>query len=251
MNRKGFVGYNQRLSNWFDRLFVPQRFSVDGLKDYRDNLAPKMLKSRQRVYDVGGGKTPFVSVKTKQRLQLIITGLDIDASELTKAPRGIYDHIIVGDVAAFDPQKPAADLVICQAVLEHVRNVDEAIKNISAVLKSGGQAALFIPSRNGLFARLNMILPERLKRFVLFKIFPETKHAQGFPAYYNRCTPKAIKHLCEEAGLSISHEEAYFYVSYFSFFFPLHLCWRLYQLLAYPIARNQCCEAFTIIAYKA
>ncbi len=77
-----------------------------------------------------------------------------------------------------------------------------------------------------MFARLNVMLPESLKRRLLFTIFPETSHAQGFPSYYNRCTPEEIRVLSEQHGLTVIDSKFYFISSYFSFFFPLYVLWR-------------------------
>ena len=83
----------------------------------------------------------------KERLGLRGTGLDIDADELARAPAGTYDETICADITEYEG-KGQADLVICQAVLEHVANTEQALRSIASCLKRGGVALLFVPSRN-------------------------------------------------------------------------------------------------------
>src|SRR5262249_9719381 len=68
-----------------------------------------------------------------------------------------------------------ADLVICQAVLEHVADTGSAMSCIASMLKPGGVALLFIPSRNAAFARLNLALPSGFKRALLHGLYPSTR----------------------------------------------------------------------------
>lgn len=252
VKKSNFVVWNQKISYWLDKKFLPKEYSVDGLADYRTNVLPPLIGKGMRICDVGGGKLPYVSVTQKRQLDLQIYGLDIDADELSSAPKGAYDKTLVCDIAAYKPnQLPKVDLVICQAVLEHVEDTSSAVKSIASMLKKDGQAALFIPCRNGIFARINLVIPEKIKRLILFRIFPETTHAQGFPAYYNSCTPKDMISLCKQYNLSVTSLRGYYFVSYFSFFFPLHAAWRLYQLVARPFLGIQSADAFTLVVAKS
>jgi 2-polyprenyl-3-methyl-5-hydroxy-6-metoxy-1,4-benzoquinol methylase len=250
MVKRKFISFNRRLSLAFDQRFIPKKFSVDGLKDFHERLAPSHVGSGQNIYDIGGGKIPFFTAEAKKRKKLRVTGIDIDEQELKRAPTGSYDETVVSDIATFRPKKAKADVVICQAVLEHVANTPAAVSAIGDILKPGGKALLFIPNRNALFARINLILPEAFKRKILFKIFPETEHAQGFPAYYNKCTPRAFKRLCSDNDLVITELQGYYFVTYFSFFFPAHLLWRFGQMILYPVFRENISEAFAVIAVK-
>ncbi len=250
MSKNKFIKFNQDISYWFDRVFLTKKFSIDGLSDFETKIAPNLPQINYTIYDVGGGKIPFITASQKSQLNLKTVGIDIDESELAQAPPNSYDKVVVSDIAGFNPKKPEANLVICKAVLEHVKDTPSAINAISKSLKKGGKAALFIPCRNSIFAHLNKLLPENLKKLVLYKIFPETQHAQGFPAYYDKCTPKSITNLCIENDLEIELLKPYYFVSYFSFFFPMHFLWRLSQLIIHPFFPTQYSEAFTIVAVK-
>ena len=98
-----------------------------------------------------------------------------------------------------------ADLVICQALLEHVKDSRAAIGAIASILKPGGVALIFLPSRNAVFARINLILPDSLRRKVC-TVFPFTKRNQGFPAFYDRCTPGDFRRMAEESAWPLTCE---------------------------------------------
>ncbi len=70
--------------------------------------------------------------------------------------------------------------MICQALLEHVPSTERAFRAIGSLLKPGGLALIFAPSRNAVFARLNLLLPQRLKRAILFAVFPESRYRDGY-----------------------------------------------------------------------
>ena len=75
-----------------------------------------------------------------------------------------------------------ADVVICQAMLEHVADTPTAFAGLASILKKGGVALLFAPSRNSLFARVNLCMPERLKSKLLGFLYPELEEKSGFRA---------------------------------------------------------------------
>ncbi len=60
-----------------------------------------------------------------------------------------------------------------------------------------------MPSRNAVFARLNMLLNEDLKKSLLWFFFPQAKGQQGFRAYYSHCTPSQIEELAKQNGLEV------------------------------------------------
>jgi len=243
-----FIDWNIRLSCGLDRL-LPADYVIDGHSDFKSNFAPKWLKANARVVDIGGGKNPFLTVERKNALAIHVTGVDISAQELERAPVGAYDKIIRADISE-TAGTGNADLCICEAVLEHVQDVAAAFGAIASFLRTGGVALIFVPSRNAVFARLNLLLPERIKRFVLFTIFPHTKRDQGFPSYYNKCTPADFRALATSAGLEIQEAKYYYVSSYFSFLFPLHAAWRAWILLFRSIAGEQAAETFSMAMKK-
>jgi 2-polyprenyl-6-hydroxyphenyl methylase/3-demethylubiquinone-9 3-methyltransferase len=243
-----FTRSQQALSRGFDRL-LPADFQVDGNSDFVRNWIEPYLRPGSLIYDIGGGKNPVIRPETKRRLGLRVAGLDIDCAELTAAPTDAYDHRICADITQFRGGGDA-DLVICQALLEHVRDSRAALRAIASVLKPGGTALIFLPSRNAVFARLNLLLPESLKRTILYTVFPFTRRDQGFPAYYDHCTPADFRRIAAECGLAVDCCRPYYRSAYFAFFFPLHFLWRLWLLVYRLFAREQAAETFSLALRK-
>lgn len=235
------------LSHMFDKI-LPAMYRIDGNSNYRELFVPQYLRNRLIVYDVGGGRHPVISSVLKEQFALTVIGLDIDKHELAHAPHGTYDTTICADITRYRGRSDA-NLVLCNAVLEHVTNVEEAFAGIVSLLKPEGIAIVFVPSRNAIYARLNRMLPEYLKRYLLYKIFPQTKKKQGFPSYYHRCTPEDFEQIGGKYGLEIDSKRLYFMSAYFSCCFPCYVLWRIWILCFHFFAGEQAAETFAI-AFK-
>jgi 2-polyprenyl-6-hydroxyphenyl methylase/3-demethylubiquinone-9 3-methyltransferase len=245
--RKAIAGQillTQRIDAW-----LPSQLRIDGNADFVNRVVPRATSSGAVVYDVGGGKNPLIDTQRKSQLGLRIIGLDVDPGELAAAPPGCYDQTICADIVSYRGCGDA-DLVICQALLEHVRDTGEALEAIATILKPGGKALLFVPSRNAVYARMNLLLPQKLKERILFWIYPERRRNQGFPAYYDRCTPAALEALARRKGLRAVERHFYFQSDYFRFCFPLHALWRCWVLLFRHLAGDQAAETFSLVLRK-
>ena len=166
-----FIDFNKYLSKRFDAV-LPEKFRVDGHTHFRKEFAPPHIPEGALVYEVGGGKHPLHSREEKTRRGLRIIGLDIDHGELICASCGAYDETIRADITEYRGRADA-DAVICRAMLEHVIDTPAAFAGLASILKKGGVALLFTPSRNALYARVNLLIPERLKRNLLRFFYPE------------------------------------------------------------------------------
>lgn len=243
-----FVAQQTAWSEAFDRLFPP-RYRLEGNSEFRQRFVPRFLRPNVTIYDIGGGKHPHFSVADKEQWGVRVVGLDIDAGELARAPHGAYDEAICADITAYRGRGDA-DLVICRALLEHVPNVEQAFEAIASLLKPGGLALIFVPSRHAVFARLNLLLPQKLKERILYGIYPDARQFQGFPSYYDRCTPKDFRLLAERYGLVVQKERHYYFSYYFQCFFPAFVAWRLWILLFERLAGTQAAETFSVALQK-
>ncbi|RWB06310.1 methyltransferase domain-containing protein [Mesorhizobium sp.] len=241
-----FINLNVKLSILFNKL-LPAAFSVDGNKDFIHKVLPNYVKLHDILYDVGGGSRPFVSISTKRRLSLTIVGLDISADELSRAPQGAYDRTIAADLCTYTGSGDA-DVAVCQATLEHVPDTAGAIRGLASTVRPGGCVVIFAPCRNALFARLNLILPEGVKRRLLFALFPaKAEGHDGFKAYYDRCTPREIEALAAANNLVVEERQLYWISSYFMIFFPTFIFWRIWQGVSYLALGKNAAETFMYV----
>ena len=236
------------LSGAFDHL-LPHSFRVDGSKDFKRRIVPNHLRPNLVIYDVGGGARPCVDLETKRRLGLTVVGVDVDDEEFTKAPIGVYDKTIVTDITTCTLEN-VADLVVCKSTLEHVSNTEAALNAMGRLLKPGGMLLVFVPSRNALYARLNVVLPENVKTKLLSTFLREKANHLGFPAKYDRCTPRDFRKFISKQNLEIEQLNTYYISSYFSVLFPVYIIWRLWIIAYRALAKEQAAETFTVIARK-
>lgn len=223
--------------------------SIDGNQAFV-GYVDRLVEDGSIVADVGGGKTPFFTLEEVAKRHLRVTGIDIDAGELSRAPPGAYERLIVSAIEECAGPEDH-DYVIAQSVLEHVKHGREAATGIGSLLRSGGKVVTFCPCRRAWFARLNLLLPESLKRSILFWIFPEKRERQGYPAFYDGCTPTELEHNLRAAGVSKLEVRYYFTSSYFMFFVPFYLVWRF---VTFPLMRlwpARYCETFMFIGKKS
>ena len=239
---------NIALSSRFDAR-LPEVFRTDGNTDFLNRFAPPFIGPRSRLVDVGGGKQPYLDARTKSALAVHVTGIDISQEELDRAPAGAYDATICADISIYRGATNA-DVIVCQAVLEHVPDVARAFAAFASILRPGGVALIFLPSRNAVYARLNLLLPEALKRRILFYIFPQARAAQGFTSYYDRCTPRDFQVLAESHGFTVEAMQLYYASSYFSFLTPLHIAWRLWVFLFRALDELRAAETFAMALRK-
>ena len=243
-----FIDFNKYLSRNFDAM-LPKKFRVDGHTHFRKEFAPPHIPEGALVYEVGGGKHPLHSREEKTRRCLRIIGLDIDHGELICASCGAYDETIRADITEYRGRADA-DAVICRAMLEHVIDTPAAFAGLASILKKGGVALLFTPSRNALYARVNLLIPERLKRNLLRFFYPELAEKSDFPGRYYRCTLPEFEEMARGQGLAVIQKKAYYYSKYFSFFAPLHVLWRAWLWVYFLLARERAAETFSLALRK-
>ncbi|HPF78816.1 MAG TPA: class I SAM-dependent methyltransferase [Alphaproteobacteria bacterium] len=246
---KKFLQWQYNLSMAFDKAFIDKKYRVYGTSDFIVSVMPEFLTQDARVIEVGGGKSPRITAELKKQRGLKITGLDIDESELKLAPPDIYDQVLVADITR-EKGNGDYDGIVCRSLLEHVENTEKAIANMSSFLKPGGRLLAFAPCRNAAFARLNLVMPEKIKRKLIDYLYNnEGKQAElmGFRAYYDRCTPSQIQANAEKAGFKVIEKRLYYMSNYFAFFTPVYILWRFYQFLIIKAGWEDFCEGFSFV----
>lgn len=240
-----FVNANVYISEKFENLFP---FNADG-KILLEKLF-QTVQPDQSIADVGGGKKPakFLEAIEVTPVSAIYDGYDISKEELLIA-KDLYTDIYEIDLTKDSDNFPRKyDFVICLNTLEHVTDARISIRTLSKMLEDGGVLYLKLPCRYAMFAKLNLMLPNELKRKVMHTVFPH-KIGDGFKAYYDRSTPHQIIEICEANGLQLQEKSLIKWTSYFSFFFPLYVVWRMITVVQNAVISDYC-EAFELTLVK-
>ena len=191
--------------------------------------ALRELPPGSTVLDLGGGRRCVYAGALPADHDLRLVAVDISAEELA-ANRDVSEAH-VADVAAGLPfPDQSVDLVLSRALLEHIDGVPAAVQNMARVLKPGGRALHFLPSRYSLFATAARVLPFDRLLSVLHAVNRDSRGQVEFEVLYDHCDPAAIEGLFTEAGFrDVSVDVCWAQSGYFEPVPPLFLLTSLYE----------------------
>ena len=179
-----------------------------------------------RVLDVGGGANPAFDRETIDRYGLDYVLLDIDESELDKAPP---DYIkVCADITSRDlPLEPGFDLVFSSWVAEHVEDPGAFHSSVLRLLAPGGRAVHLFPTLYALPFLVNRLVPERAAARVVRGLTPGRRFDEDegkFPARYRWCRGPTRRqvHRLVRSGYEVDEYHGYFGHEYFRRIKPLH-----------------------------
>ncbi len=147
------------------------------------------------LLEIGAGRNPFLS-GLAESIGIDYAANDIDESELALGARN-HDQLVF-DICGPTPSDQMFDMVVSRSVLEHVVDVERALRNTERLLKPNGIGLHFIPTLYCLPFLANRLLPDRLALLALRLFAPRDEGGQPkFPAYYHRCktTHSNLAHL--------------------------------------------------------
>jgi ubiquinone/menaquinone biosynthesis C-methylase UbiE len=161
------------------------------------------------------------------------------------------DEWIVADITKAIPLDDSSiDMVTSESVLEHLRDLESAAKEVGRILKEGGYFISVLPNKFALFAIINQCLPHPVSKKILYKLHPQAKGIGGFKAYYNRCYFGALSKMLKENGFSdVEFVFSYNQSSYFSFFLPCYLVSIVWDYCMYLLGAKNLC-AYVCFAAK-
>jgi 2-polyprenyl-6-hydroxyphenyl methylase/3-demethylubiquinone-9 3-methyltransferase len=142
-------------------------------------------------------------------------------------------------------------VVTSRSVLEHLRGNERFFSEAFRVLRPGGVMIHTFPCKFAPFALINQALPNAVSKRVLYFFIEEARGYSGFPAYYEKCYPSAVRRLVKETGfeeeeLAISFSQS----AYFSVMTPAYLLSRAYEALVQAIGADNLCAFILLRARK-
>jgi SAM-dependent methyltransferase len=109
-------------------------------------LGAKLPPGRLKIYEAGGGSTSFLPLDVLHRGH--VTVVDIDENQICN--NDYAQQRILGDVQSYRFPPGSFDLVICYNVIEHLPDVEAALKGFCAALKQGGLVLIGAPNPKSL-----------------------------------------------------------------------------------------------------
>ena len=141
-----FIKFNRNLYNKIARYFPQTSFNI---WQYYHQQVKQNIADKYKILDIGGGKNCSFAGERKNFDDITIIALDVSEEELQ------YNHDvdlkIINDITSGQPipeiENTSIDLVTSSSVLEHLKNLEAAVTEISRVLKPGGKFISLLPNK--------------------------------------------------------------------------------------------------------
>jgi ubiquinone/menaquinone biosynthesis C-methylase UbiE len=249
----GFIRLNRRLVRRIERtLGHPPGYEQSPMQSWYIKTVAEYAnaQSGQVIVDMGAGMHCHFAALLEPDKRSRIIGVDISAEAM--ASNDALDEKVVANAEHGLPLPDAeADLVVSMLLLEHLTRVQPVGREIHRVLRPGGYSIHIFPSRNAPFALLNRYLPRRLTRRLLRSLIPGSEGLQGFPAYYDHCSPGEMERLFARSGFRVVRTEWSSYQSdYFGFFLPLYLLSLAYDVIVQRLSIGHLAATVLIVTQK-
>jgi SAM-dependent methyltransferase len=118
----------------------------DSLLAVHDLLRHELPSGQLAIYEAGGGSSSFLPLEILNHSH--VTVVDIDEDQIRN--NDYAQEAILGDVQTYRFKPESFDLVICYNVIEHLPDVEAALKNFCEALKHGGMILIGAPNPRSL-----------------------------------------------------------------------------------------------------
>jgi SAM-dependent methyltransferase len=178
-----------------------------------------------RLLDIGAGRGEMLMAARESGWEAV--GIEPSPSFAEHAARNSLAEVRREPIEDCDFAAASFDLVILAAVLEHLYNPDETIREVARVLRPGGALFVDVPNESGLYFRLGNLYQKLRGRDWSVNLAPtfEPFHIFGF-------SPRSLRALLTKHGLAVRE-------------------WRVYGGQAYVPRRGGMLGAFESVAANA
>lgn len=158
--------------------------------------AEQLLASTGKILDVGAGRGETLRHAKLNGWEAVGVEPTASFADIAEKKSGVKIYREVVEKCEFTDQE--FDVILLEAVLEHLYNPDEVVAEISRILKPGGLFYFDIPNEKGLFFKVGNAYQKLKGRDWCVNLSPTFApfHLFGF-------SPKSIKMMLAKHGLEV------------------------------------------------
>jgi SAM-dependent methyltransferase len=164
--------------------------------------AERLTGARGRILDVGSGRGDVLVAARDAGWEAV--GIDLSPSFADYAAKRSGAEVRRKPIERCGFEAASFDAVILAAVLEHLYNPDETVREIARVLRPGGAFFVDVPNEAGLYFRLGNLYQKLRGRDWVVNVAPtfEPFHVFGFG-------PRSVRALLAKHGLAVREWRVY------------------------------------------
>jgi SAM-dependent methyltransferase len=210
------------VSYWDQRLY-PDMTKWEATPQFIELISERITES-STVLDIGAGAGERSIYQFKGKCQEMI-GVDMDPQVVNNP---LLDKGILIDGKTLPFQNNTFDLAFSIYVLEHVGDPKTFCREVSRVLKPGGEYWALTPNRFHYVPIIASLTPTKFHKWINKKRGRD--EADTFPTFYRLNTAGALKKHFERAGLELLEMQAIeVRPNYLQFSLPLYLLGAAYE----------------------
>ncbi len=156
---------NNMVSTYFKKYISIAPFTLAIWRSYEAEALSEHIHFKRPILDLGCGFGEFSGVFFQRQIE---TGVDISQKDVELAQGGKkYKKLIVADARKLPFRKGSFETIMSLSVLEHIPQVDGALRESYRILRLGGRLVFTVPTRD-----LNqyLVYPSLLNKLGLTKI---------------------------------------------------------------------------------
>ncbi len=212
--------------------------AIDGAVQFYGRIAA-LTRASDVVLDLGAGRGEYLledPVPYRRALRdhrgrcARVIGADVDPVVLDNP--GVDEAHVIGADGRLPLPDASVDVIVAEAVFEHVENAEVFAAEITRVLRPGGWLCARTPNRWGYIALGASLVPNALHVAVLRGLQPDRQACDVFPTHYRLNSFAALRRYFpkmhwQDCSYTWTSEPAYFGSSW--------LGWRVAQALAWVL----------------
>ena len=210
--------------------------SIDGAVQFYGRVSA-LTKPQDIVLELGAGRGEYLiedPVPFRKNLRdhrgrcSRVIGADTDPAVFTNP--GLHHAVLIEHDGTIPIADASVNMVVAEAVFEHVLEPKKFALEIARVLKPGGWLCARTPNAWGYVAMCARAVPNTAHAAVLRFLQPERQEQDIFPTYYRLNTHHALR---RHFPSSVWHDCSYTWTSEPAYFGSSWFGWRTAQLLAW------------------